>query len=84
MGDYALVRSLLVPIDRELLDAELGSRAAFLLGSAYIALGDRDSAQRELAALRERRPDFLVRADETSPKIADAWKKVGGRVEDPR
>jgi serine/threonine-protein kinase len=84
VGDYALVRSLLVPIDRELLDAELGSHAAFLLGSAYIALGDRDSAQRELAALRERRPDFLVRADETSPKIADAWKKVGGRVEDPR
>jgi len=84
VGDYASVRSLLVPIDRELLDADVGSRTAFLLGSAYIALGDRDSAQRELAGLRERRPDFLVRADETSPKVADAWKKVGGKVEDPR
>ncbi len=28
--------------------------------------------------------DFIVRADETSPKIGDAWKKAGGRVEDPR
>lgn len=84
VGDYEAARSALVPLDHAYLDADLSARAAFLLASAYIALGDRDSALRELTIVRDRRPDFIVRADETSPKIGDAWKKAGGRVEDPR
>jgi eukaryotic-like serine/threonine-protein kinase len=84
IGDYAAVRSALLELDVDFLDGETSAEAAFLLGSAYIALGDRDSARRALAAVRERKPDFVVRADETSPKIGEEWKRVGGKVEDPR
>jgi LysM repeat protein len=83
-GDYAAVRQTLVTLDDEYLDPDTGAAAAFLLGEAYIALGDRDSARRMFGVARERRPDLVVRPDEKSPKICEEWKRAGGRVEDLR
>src|SRR5262249_32336423 len=84
MGDYAEVRSTLLELDDEFLDADTAAASAFLLGEAYIALGDRDSGRRMFQVVRQRRPDWPVRPDETSPKICEEWKKVGGKVEDLR
>jgi LysM repeat protein len=83
-GDYATVRQSLVGLDDEYLDSETGAAAAFLLGEAYIALGDRDSARRMFTIARERRPDLIVRPDEKSPKICEEWKRTGGKVEELR
>jgi hypothetical protein len=83
-GDYAMVRQTLVNLDDEYLDSDTGSAAAFLLGEAYIALGDRDSARRMFSIARERRPDLVVRPDEKSPKICEEWKRTGGKVEELR
>jgi len=83
-GDYTTVRQSLVGLDDEYLDSETGAAAAFLLGEAYIALGDRDSARRMFTVARERRPDLVVRPDEKSPKICEEWKRTGGKVEELR
>jgi hypothetical protein len=82
IGDYATVRSTLVNLDDEFMDADMTAASAFLLGSAYIALGDKDSARREFTIVRERRPDFVVRPDESSPKICDEWKRAGGKIDE--
>jgi serine/threonine-protein kinase len=84
IGDYATVRATLLDLDGDFLDSETAAAAAFLLGEAYIALGDRDSARRAFQDVRERRPDWVVRPDETSPKIRDEWKRAGGTVDEPR
>jgi serine/threonine-protein kinase len=82
-GEYTEVRSELLSLDPDFLDADAAAATSFLLGSAYVALGDRDSAVRELERVRERRPDFVVRADEHSPKICEIWVRAGGTVETP-
>jgi eukaryotic-like serine/threonine-protein kinase len=84
IGDYAAVRAALVELDHALLDADTGAATTFLLGEAYVALGDRDSARRMFAIARERRPDLLIRPDERSPKICEEWKRAGGKVEELR
>jgi TolA-binding protein len=83
-GDFGAVRQTLLDLDDSYLDSETGAAAAFLLGESYIALGDRDSARRMFSIARERRPDLLVRPDETSPKICEEWKRAGGKVEELR
>ncbi len=84
-GDYGGVKAaLLVDIDLEYVDAEVAADMSFLLGAAYVAFGDRDSALAQLKRARDRRPDLVVRADEQSPKICDVWTAVGGTVEEPR
>ena len=82
IGDYTEVRATLLDLEEDYLDADTAAAATFLLGEAYIALGDHDSARRLFQATRERRPDWPVYPDETSPKICDEWKRVGGKVED--
>jgi len=83
-GDYGGVKAaLLVDIDLEYVDAEVAADMSFLLGSAYVAFGDRDSALAQLKRARDRRPNLVVRADEQSPKICDVWTAVGGTVEEP-
>jgi TolA-binding protein len=84
VGDFAEVRSALVELDEDYLEPDTAAAAAFLLGEAYIALGDHDSARRMFQLVRERRPDWQVRPDETSPKICEEWKRVGGKVDDLR
>ena len=84
LGDYATVRSTLLELDGDFLDSETAAASAFLLGQAYIALGDRDSARRAFQIVQTRRPDWVVRADEISPKIRDEWKRAGGTVDELR
>jgi eukaryotic-like serine/threonine-protein kinase len=83
-GDYAGVRSALVDLDSEYLDSATATTTSLLLGASFVALGDRDSALRELRRIHERRPDLVLRADEHSPKIRDEWKRAGGKVDEPR
>jgi serine/threonine-protein kinase len=85
VGDYAEVKAaLLGDMDLDYVEAEVAARLSFLLGSAYVAFGDSDSALAQLKRARDRKPDLVVRADEQSPKICEAWKRVGGTVEEPR
>jgi serine/threonine-protein kinase len=83
-GDYRAVLQTLLELDDAYLDSTIGAASAFLLGEAYVALGDRDSARRMFSIARERRPDLVVRPDETSPKICEEWKRSGGKVEELR
>jgi eukaryotic-like serine/threonine-protein kinase len=84
-GDYAGVKTaLLVDIDLDFVEADVAANMSFLLGSAYVAFGDRDSAVAQLKRARDRRPALVVRADEQSPKICEVWTAVGGTVEEPR
>jgi eukaryotic-like serine/threonine-protein kinase len=83
-GDYAAVKGHLLDLDDQLLDADTAARAALLLGSAYVAFGDTDSALSQLRRARDRRRDLVLRADEVSPKVAEVWQRAGGRVEEPR
>ena len=56
---------------------------AFLLGSAYVAFGDEESARAQFKKVLARQPEFPVRADVTSPKITQVWKSAGGSVIEP-
>jgi serine/threonine-protein kinase len=85
-GDYADVKAALLAdgLDLEFVETEVATRISFLLGSAYVAFGDRDSALAQFKHARERKPDLTLRADEHSPKIREAWRRVGGVVEEPK
>ncbi len=84
-GDYAEVKAaLLGDLDLDFVDADTAARVSLLLGSAYVAFGDRDSALAQFKRARERRPELTLRSDEHSPKIRDVWKRVGGAIDEPR
>jgi phage tail protein X len=84
-GDYADVKAaLLSDLDLDYVEADIAARVAVLLGGAYVAFGDRDSAMAQLKRAHERKPELVLRADEYSPKICDVWRRVGGVVEEPK
>ena len=84
-GNYARVKRLLAQIEVRFLDTELLVKVGVLLGSAYIALGDSDTALRTFKHLRERNPKYKLSRFEHSPKVRGVWKRAGGEVaEDPR
>lgn len=78
-GDYAQVKRGLATLDLQTLEAEAAADVAFLLGAAYVAFGDEDSALAHFKKALERRPDFSVRADEVSPKVRRVWERAGGK-----
>lgn len=79
-GDYGAVRDALVGLESDYLDADVAARVGFLLGSAYVALGDDAPAVVQFKKVRERQPGFRRRADEVSPKVWRALIQAGGRV----
>lgn len=79
-GDYAAVKRDLASIELEALEPASAADVAFLLGSAYVAFGDDDSALAAYKKVLERIPDYVVEAIAWSPKIGKVWVRAGGTV----
>ncbi len=80
-GDFAAVKRDLIKIDTDFLDVKLAVEIGVLLGGAYVATGDTDSALATFKRVLERRPKQALDAYRFSPKIRDVWKRAGGSTE---
>lgn len=80
-GDFAAVKRDLIKVDTDYLDVKLAVEIGVLLGGAYVATGDTDSALATFKRVLERRPKQALDAYRFSPKIRDVWKRAGGSVE---
>lgn len=83
-GDYALVKKELVDIDLDYLPDSVAAEVGVLLGGAYIAFDDTDSALATFQKVLSRKPDQKLDAYAFSPKIRAVWKKAGGEVDSSR
>ncbi|MBI4508053.1 MAG: LysM peptidoglycan-binding domain-containing protein [Deltaproteobacteria bacterium] len=80
-GNYAEVRSVLTSdLDMDYLEPKTAAEVAFVLGGAYVALGDEDSALASFKKVLDRQPGFQVSAEETSPKVCRIWVRAGGKI----
>lgn len=75
-GDFALVKHELTKLDLDYLDTELASRAGLLLGSAYIAFGDADSALATFSKVAQRNPGLELDKKAHSPKVIKLWRRA--------
>ncbi len=80
-GDFSGVKRDLIKVDTDYLDAKLAVEIGVLLGGAYVATGDTDSAIATFKRVLERRPKQSLDAYRFSPKIREVWKRAGGAVE---
>ena len=83
-GDWAEVKRRLASLDVDYIDTAQAVDAGILLGSAYVAYGDADSALAAFKHVLERRPRSTLRAYATSPKIRDVWRRAGGLIDEGR
>jgi hypothetical protein len=83
-GDYHLIRNELTKIELEYLDADMAFAIGLLLGGAYVAFDDADSALALFAKLLARDRERTLDARETSPKIRRVWQQAGGKVVEPK
>ena len=83
-GDYGLIRNELTKLDLEYLDAEQAVTVGLLLGGAYVAFDDEDSALAVFKKVLARDREHAVDAAETSPKIRRVWERAGGKVTEPK
>jgi LysM repeat protein len=81
-GDYAAVKRALTTLETDYLDAEMAMEVGVLLGSTYVAFGDKDSALAAFRKVLERSPAHTLDTYEYSPKIREVWKQAGGKVRD--
>jgi LysM repeat protein len=81
-GDTAEVKRRLIGLDLDFLAAERAVEIGMLLGGAYVALGDDDSARAAFHRAIERRSTTVMRAYWYSPRIRELWRKAGGAAED--
>lgn len=79
-GRYAEVKRLLTDVDPDYLDASRAVAVGVLLGSAYVAFDDTDSARAAFHKALERKPDYKLSTYTYSPKIVEVWKAAGGEV----
>jgi LysM repeat protein len=83
-GDYGLIRNELTKIELEYLDVEQAVAIGLLLGGAYVAFDDDDSALAVFKKVLARDRERAVDAADTSPKIRRVWVLAGGRVTEPK
>jgi LysM repeat protein len=83
-GDYGAVRSMLAALVSSFpyLDTELVFEVGVLLGGAYVAFDDPDTARTHFQQVLEREPGRALRAFDYSPKVCDVWRKAGGKVDE--
>jgi LysM repeat protein len=79
-GDAATMKRDLIRIDVDFLDTTLAVEVGVLLGCAYVAVGDADSAIATFKRVLERRPRHTLDAYTYSPKIREVWARAGGSV----
>jgi LysM repeat protein len=77
-GGYGEVKRDLIELDLDFLDADRAATIGVLLGAAYVALGDEDSAVATFRRVLERAPKTTMSAYRYSPRIQAVWKKAGG------
>lgn len=82
-GDYEAIRTELTQIDTDYLDADWAVEIGVLLGAAYIAFDDRDSALATFKKIVERQPNHMLSKVEYSPKICAVWQAAGGQLVEP-
>ena len=79
-GDYGAVKRALIDIDLDYLDSARAAALGMLLGSAYVAFADSDSAVATFRHVLERRPKQTMDRYRYSPKIREAWQRAGGAI----
>ena len=82
-GDYAAVKRDLAELVASLayLDTDLVVEIGVLLGSAYVAFDDVDTARATFEQVLARKPKHALGAYQTSPKVREVWKQAGGEVD---
>jgi LysM repeat protein len=80
-GDYSAIKRELTKVDPDFLDEDTAIEIGVLLGGAYVATSDAESAIASFRRVLERRPSHALDAYSFSPKIRDVWKRAGGAVE---
>jgi hypothetical protein len=83
-GHYHLIRNELTKVELEFLDTDTAMAIGLLLGGAYIAFDDDDSALALFTKLLARDRDHTLDAAATSPKIRRVWQQAGGKVVEPK
>ena len=79
-GDYAAIKRQLTRIDPDFLEVAMAIEIGVLLGGAYVATGDDDSAIASFRRVLERKPTYALSSYRYSPKVRDVWRKAGGQV----
>ncbi len=73
---YADVKRELIELDLDFLDADRAAVIGTLLGAAYVALGDEDSAVATFRRVLERAPRTTLSPYRYSPRIHAVWAKA--------
>lgn len=81
-GDYGAIKRDLTKLDPDYLDVKGAVEIGVLLGAAYVAFGDNDSAIAAFKRVLERRPKQVLDAYRFSPKVRDVWRRAGGTVDE--
>ncbi|HUS66101.1 MAG TPA: LysM peptidoglycan-binding domain-containing protein [Kofleriaceae bacterium] len=83
-GDYAAVKRELAELMKTFpyLDAEQAVDVGVLLGSAYVAFDDVDTARATFEQVLERSPKYSLSAYAHSPRVREVWLKAGGSVDE--
>lgn len=83
-GDYAAVKRELAELMKTFpyLDTELAVDVGVLLGSAYVAFDDVDTARATFEQVLERSPRHTLSAYAHSPRVREVWLKAGGEVDE--
>jgi LysM repeat protein len=79
-GDYAAVKRELTQLDPDFLEVGAAVEIGVLLGAAYVATGDADSAIASFRRVLERKPSHALDGYRYSPKIRDVWRRAGGQI----
>jgi LysM repeat protein len=83
-GDYHAVKRDIAALvgDFPYMDSDLVVEIGVLLGSAYVAFDDVDTARATFEQVLERSPKHALTAYDHSPKVREVWKKAGGAVDE--
>ncbi|MEZ4362005.1 MAG: LysM peptidoglycan-binding domain-containing protein [Kofleriaceae bacterium] len=80
-GNFSAVKRELADLDVDYLDAGPAVDISILLGAAYLAVDDEDSALARFKQALERKPRHSVSPYWFSPRIREVWLRAGGRVD---
>jgi LysM repeat protein len=80
-GNFAAVKRELADVDVDYLDSGLAVEISMLLGAAYLAIDDEDSALARFRQAVDRKPRHSVSPYWFSPKVREVWVRAGGRVD---
>lgn len=80
-GNFAAVKRELADLDVDYLDASLAVDISLLMGAAYLATDDEESALARFRQALERKPRHSVSPYWFSPRVREVWLRAGGRVD---